>query len=99
MVAVSTWLVRPFAEDPDVPAVQLRAMATAPDLRGSGLGGVLLEAGVARALAGGAGVVWANARDSALGFYERHGFSAVGDGFVDPTTALPHHVVVRRRPR
>ena len=98
VVAVSTWLVRPYAEDPAVPAVQLRAMATAPDLRGSGLGAVLLEAGVARALAGGAGVVWANARDGALGFYERHGFSAVGDGFVDPTTGLPHHVVVRRRP-
>ena len=99
LVAVSTWLARAFAEDPEVPAVQLRAMATAPDRQGSGLGGVLLEAGVARAFDGGADIVWANARDTALGFYERHGFSTAGDGYVDPTTALPHHVVVRRRPR
>ena len=41
-------------------------------------------------------IVWANARDAALRFYERHGFAVHGDGFVDATTQLPHHVVVRR---
>jgi hypothetical protein len=41
-------------------------------------------------------VVWANARDRALAFYEREGFVVVGDGFVDATTQLPHHVVVSR---
>jgi thiamine transport system ATP-binding protein len=99
LTGVSTWLRRPYPGEPAVPAVQLRAMATAPERQGAGLGGVLLEAGVARAFAGGADLVWARARDRALAFYRRHGFEVVGDGFVDPTTALPHHVVVRRRPR
>jgi len=38
--------------------------------------------------------VWANARDAAMAFYEREGFRIEGDGFVDATTQLPHHVVV-----
>ena len=37
----------------------------------------------------------ARARDSALGFYAKHDCRVVGDGFIDATTELPHHVVVR----
>jgi hypothetical protein len=40
--------------------------------------------------------VWANARDAALGFYLRHGFAIDSDGFIEPVTELPHHVIVRR---
>ena len=46
-------------------------------------------AGLDRALAGGADVVWANARDTALAFYARHGFDVVGDGYVDATAGCP----------
>jgi thiamine transport system ATP-binding protein len=97
VVAVSTWLRRPFPPEPGPPAVQLRAMATDGGRRGTGLGGRLLERGVERAFASGAELVWARARDSALDFYRRHRFEVVGDGFVDDTTALPHHLIVRRR--
>ena len=45
---------------------------------------------------GGKVLVGATARDRALAFYEREGFEVVGDGFVDATTQLPHHVVVSR---
>jgi hypothetical protein len=38
-------------------------------------------------------VLWANARDTALGFYVSYGMHVVGDGFV-ATPGLPHHVVV-----
>lgn len=112
VVAVSTWLRRKAPDVIDrsdlqaessapvgpASAVQLRAMATSPDVQGRGIGARLLGAGVERAFAAGADVVWANARDTALGFYRRHGFVVVEPGFVDATTALPHHVVVRRRP-
>jgi len=37
--------------------------------------------------------VWANARDAALDFYRAHGFTVVGDGFIETVTQLPHHVV------
>ena len=40
-------------------------------------------------------MVWARARDTALPFYARHGFSTVGVGYVDLTTGLPHHDVIR----
>ena len=68
-------------------------MAVDPDLGGRGLGAALLAAGLDRAFAAGAETVWANARDTALDFYRRHGFEVVDDGFLDPTTALaapPH---------
>lgn len=96
VVAVSTWMARPWPDEPRRPAVQLRGMATLPAAQGSGLGGVLLEEGVRRAFDAGAGLVWANARDSALRFYRRHAFEVVGDGFHTRDTGLPHHRIVRR---
>jgi GNAT superfamily N-acetyltransferase len=93
VIAVSSWI--PQSHD-GRPAVQIRGMATAEHRQGEGLGRRLLEAGCSRLAAGGVELVWANARDAALAFYERNGFDVVGDGFVDATTQLPHHVVVRR---
>ncbi|MGB8862067.1 MAG: GNAT family N-acetyltransferase [Ilumatobacteraceae bacterium] len=93
LVGTSTWVPR---EHDGEPAVQLRGMATARNLQGHGLGGILLEAGCARHAAAGTPVVWANARDAALAFYQRHGFVVVGDGWIDETTQLPHHLVLRR---
>jgi GNAT superfamily N-acetyltransferase len=95
LVATSTWIVRPLATMPETPAVQLRGMATLQSHQGRGIGAILVEAGCAHARSVGAGVVWANARDAALTFYEANGFEVVGDGFVDAATQLPHHVVVR----
>jgi len=96
VVAVSTWIPRPHNGQP---AIQLRGMATAHHLQGTGIGGVLLEAGCERAAAAGMPVVWARARDAALDFYRHHGFAVEGEGFIDATTQLPHHVVVRLLPR
>ena len=70
-------------------------MATAPKVQGQGAGAMLLEAGCRRS-AEIAPLVWARARDSALGFYLRHGFVVDGEGFVDEQTLKPHHFIVRR---
>lgn len=96
IVATSTWLPRPTDHAPGDNAVQLRGMATSPALQGSGVGGLLFDAAVELCAQRGYDVLWANARDSALTFYERHGCVVTGDGFVDATTGLPHHVVLRR---
>ncbi|MEN9643769.1 MAG: hypothetical protein RL238_438 [Actinomycetota bacterium] len=93
LVGTSSWVPRDHEGEH---AVQLRGMATARHLQGSGLGGVLLERGCEVAAERGFPVVWARARDAALAFYERHGFEVIGDGFVDQATQLPHHLVVRR---
>jgi predicted GNAT family N-acyltransferase len=92
LIAVSTWMPRKYGDEP---AVQLRGMATAKDLQSRGAGAMLIEAGCERA-ATVAPVVWARARDTALGFYVRHGFSVDGEGFIDESTQLPHHIIVRR---
>lgn len=96
IVGVSTWLRRPCPVLPSDTDRQLRGMAVATSRQSQGLGAVLLAGGIDRARADGATVVWANARDTAIDFYVRNGFTVEGDGFVDPTTELPHHVVRRR---
>ena len=97
-VAVSTWRPKPGPVDPSPTDRQLRGMAVDDGRRGTGIGTILLAAGVDRAFADGAAAVWANARDTALAFYLRHGFEVIGDGFVQAETGLPHHRVRRARP-
>lgn len=94
LVAISSWVPRAHGDEPR--AVQLRGMATDRSLQRRGLGGILLEAGCRRRADDGARLVWANARDSALDFYLRHGFDVEGDGFIEQVTGFPHHVIVRR---
>jgi len=94
LIATSTWIPREITTRPGVPAVQLRGMATLQSHQSRGVGSAIIATGLERARAGGAMLVWANARDAAMAFYEREGFRIEGDGFVDATTQLPHHVVV-----
>jgi GNAT superfamily N-acetyltransferase len=97
VVGVSTWI---HNAHPDLPAgrgAQLRGMATAPQLQGHGIGGLILETGLGRMFESGHELVWARARDTALGFYERHGFVRRGAGYVDGYTGIPHHDIVRTR--
>lgn len=96
VVAVSTWLERPWPVEPERRAVQLRGMAVDASMQGTGIGGALLGAGVQQAFGAGAEIVWANARDTALPFYLRHGFEVDGEGFRTLDTDLPHHRIVRR---
>ena len=54
---------------------------------------VLAEA-IRRLKSSGAVLVWANARDSALPFYEKVGFRIAPDSeFVPPQTGHPHHLI------
>jgi GNAT superfamily N-acetyltransferase len=96
VVGTSTFFPEPFPLDPARRgAVRLRSMAVDDGWRGRGLGSAILAAAEARLVAQGAELLWANARDSALGFYDRAGFTETGRAFVDPLTGLGHTVVVR----
>ena len=95
IVATSTWLVRPWPHDALAMAVQLRGMAVAKHLQGRGLGSLVLDSGVNYAKELGARYVWARARDSALYFYEHHGFATIGDEFIDEESGVGHHLVVQ----
>jgi GNAT superfamily N-acetyltransferase len=94
LIACSTWLPRPWPLDVDAPATQLRGMAVAKHLQSKGLGRILLDAGISRAKSLDSTYVWARARDNALYFYERNGFTTIGDQFIDDATGLGHHLVV-----
>ena len=94
LIATSTWVINPWQHDPSATAIQLRGMAVATDHQGSGLGKQLLDAGISHAKTLNAKYIWAKARDSALSFYLGNNFVAVGDGFTEGVTQLPHHLVV-----
>lgn len=96
VIATSTWFIKECPEAPGVVAVQLKGMAVENSLQSGGYGAQLIQAGIALATERNAEIVWARARDSALGFYEKCGFHTVGDGFIDEPTGMPHHIVVRR---
>ena len=79
-----------FPAQPDVsPTMQLRGMATLPEVRGAGFGTALLDACVAAAHGKGAALIWCNARTSAAPFYAKHGWQIVGEEFDIPTVG-PH---------
>ncbi|MDQ1445674.1 MAG: hypothetical protein QOI20_2138 [Acidimicrobiaceae bacterium] len=94
IVGVATFFPSPCPPRPNDVAYQLRGMAVLPEYQGRGVGASLLAAGVERVRAAGATLLWANARDSALGFYEGKGWKAEGDGFEYGPARLPHHVAL-----
>jgi GNAT superfamily N-acetyltransferase len=57
-------------------AWRLRGMATHPQHRGSGAGTAILREARRIAIADGATVLWCLARETAVGFYRRHGWTA-----------------------
>ncbi len=60
---------------------QLRGMATLPEVRGEGFGNLLIKKGAEILQQKAIEFVWCNAREVALGFYQRNGFEIVGQSF------------------
>ena len=58
-------------------------------IRGRGIGFALLEAAIQKARTLGMNGVYLNAQTHALGFYERAGFVAEGDEFME--AGIPHY--------
>lgn len=72
--------------------IQLRGMATHPEVRGMGFGKELIHHGVMLFRATGNDVIWCNAREVAVKFYERLGFEVVGAPFDIPRIG-PHRLM------
>jgi predicted N-acetyltransferase YhbS len=82
---------RPGASSP----VQLQFMAVDPVLQGRGVGSAVLAEALRRLRAKGATLLWASARESALPFYRRFGFTVVADSRVVPAaTGRPHYLIL-----
>jgi GNAT superfamily N-acetyltransferase len=93
VIACGSVFPSPCPTRPDAPAMRLRGMATEPTIQRGGLGTAVVDAIVGWSRERGAELVWANARDTALGFYRARSFSVEGEGFINDDTGLPHHLV------
>ncbi len=77
-----------------IDSCQLRAMATLPAARGLGVGLMLLTAAEQHAQSLKHQGLWANARETALGFYQRAGYDVVSEKFSLPDIGA--HWLVRK---
>ena len=93
LVAVASWSPETTEVRPARAPFRLRGMAVAPSHEGRGVGRLIFRAGMEELKRRGCDLLWANARDTAIGFYTRAGMAVVGDGFV-AAGGLSHHVVV-----
>jgi GNAT superfamily N-acetyltransferase len=96
VIAISSYYLVPCPYRPDAERpVQLQFMAVDPAMQGSGVGGAVLAEAIRRLRADGATLLWASARDTALPFYQRFGFTIVEDSeFVPVQTGRPHHLIL-----
>ncbi|SDF50889.1 GNAT family N-acetyltransferase [Klenkia brasiliensis] len=69
-------------------AWQLRGMATDPEVRGLGAGRALVAEGLVQISRAGADLVWCDAREAAVGFYERIGFTVVSPPYDMPPVGI-----------
>lgn len=60
---------------------QLRGMAVLEDFRGSGFGEALVQAAEDKVRRAGGTLIWFNAREKAIGFYEKTGYRITGKPF------------------
>ncbi|HTY73532.1 MAG TPA: GNAT family N-acetyltransferase [Actinomycetes bacterium] len=94
VVGCATYFPSPWPEgSPPVagPAWRLRGMASAEQVRGTGVGSALLLAGIDLVTTAGGRLLWCNARSVALDFYRRHGFRIEPEEFLEPPMNVPHH--------
>jgi GNAT superfamily N-acetyltransferase len=96
VVGTSSWFQKECPDLVGESALQLKGMAVHESLQGTGVGVQIIAAGLSLATERGVSVIWARARDSALGFYLRCGFTEIGPGYIDEPTGMPHHNVYRR---
>lgn len=73
----------------------VRTVATAPSVRRTGLGSLLMRLVEEDALSQGASSLRLNARIPALGFYESLGYVIVSEEFINPPSGLLHRTMVK----
>jgi GNAT superfamily N-acetyltransferase len=83
--------------NPSLVTFQLRYMATDFDVQGRGYGARVLAVAEEELRELGVEQLWANGRDTALGFYENVGWRRMEDSeHLSPETMLPHTVIFKR---
>jgi GNAT superfamily N-acetyltransferase len=78
-------------------AWRLRGMAVREDLRGQGIGALVLRNCIDQIESQGGVYLWCNARTPVLNFYLKLGFETIGDEFDIPVSG-PHYIMSRTIP-
>jgi GNAT superfamily N-acetyltransferase len=94
LVVSASFFLAPAPVNLELTSYQLRYMATDVDVQGRGYGAETLRYAVREFRSMGVAQLWAYARDSALGFYRRVGWSILeGSEHLSTETQLPHTVI------
>lgn len=78
----------------DAQTVRLRQMAVSKKLQGKGIGATLMNFAENLARDYGYKKLTMHARKVAMGFYEKQGYKAVGDEFMEVT--IPHYIMEKK---
>lgn len=95
LVGCASFFLVPFTFEP---AYQLRGMAVTSNHHGLGIGKTLLESSMAKMILvgpNGIRLFWCNARGSAIGFYQKQGWTVISEPF-DIPGAGPHSKMIKR---
>jgi GNAT superfamily N-acetyltransferase len=96
VVVSASFYPTPAPIRPELVSYQLRYMAVDPDQQGHGYGTRVLDVAEEALRHAGAEQLWANARDTALGFYEATGWEILPDSaHISGETQLPHHQITK----
>ena len=96
LVVTSSYYPSTSPVHPERVTYQLRYMATDFDVQGRGYGAIVAAAAEDMLRERGVEELWANGRDTALGFYRATGWRTVpGSEHLSPETQLPHTMIVK----
>lgn len=92
IVSIGTFLIQRNEKFKEEKQYRLRAMASSPSVRGENFGKKVIEFAIQELRYRKVDLLWCDAREIALGFYEKMGFTVVGD-FYDVPQIGPHKLM------
>lgn len=92
LVSVASFYFERSDKFSDPNQFRLRGMATLPEYQGKGLSSALLRTAFPLIKQNQCTLLWCNAREKAMGFYEKVGFTPVGEHFSIPN--IGKHVLM-----
>ncbi len=84
LVSIGTFLLQNNEKFKELKQYRLRAMATSPTVRGENFGKKVIDFALEELKNRKVELLWCDAREVALGFYEKMGFTLVGDFYEIP---------------
>lgn len=95
LVSIGTFLLQNNEKFKELKQYRLRAMATSPKVRGENFGKKIIEFAMNELQNRKVELLWCDAREVALGFYEKMGFKTVGDFYNVPQIG-PHKLMYKK---